>query len=682
MYYNKVVELNLENLNDEQKDAVNAVENGPVLVTAGAGTGKTSVLIATIAGVVLQNKKAAPWEILAMTFTNKAANEIRERIRNKTNENISWLGTFHSICLRILRYHASVLGLRPDFLIYNEDDQARVIKSITGATTKSPSEYVEDFSRIKDKGISAFDSQDKIFNAYNAELNRLGALDFGDIILYTLKLFNKHPDILESYQKKFKYIFVDEFQDTNAAQMEFLKALTRGVENPHIYCVGDEDQSIYSWRGAEIKNIVDFKKTYPNATIKKLQTNYRSTGNILGAANSLIAHNSDRYEKVLHTNDSAQTGEPVYVLSLPTDLDEVQFIADEIIHSGVNYNDVAVLIRNGSLSRMFETEFTKRRIPYRLVGAQKFYERAEIRDAIAYIRLLLHPFDDMSFLRIIGRPSRHIGPAAIEKIKSSGAYLIDGLRNAQLSKQQRNSADEFMNAFDFDWRVMSPSDAVQELLNRTGYINMWRESKDEDAPDRLNNIKDLIESIKKYDSLDAFLEQAALQMTDDNADIDNNTSAVNIMTIHAAKGLEFDTVFLPAWEQNIFPNEKSMHDNSLPEERRLAYVAITRAKRRAIISNVMSRFVYGSRQYNQPSCFISEMDSQFINFLGANIPVKQSYVPHKKTFYNNSDNLVGKMVSHSELGTGVVIEQGTDILTIAFKTKGIKKVAKNFVTVL
>lgn len=676
------MELNLENLNDEQQDAVRAVENGPVLVTAGAGTGKTSVLIATIASVVLQNKKAAPWEILAMTFTNKAANEIRERIRNQTNENVSWLGTFHSICLRILRYHASVLGLRPDFLIYNEDDQARVIKSVVGSTTKSPSEYVEDFSRIKDKGISAFDYQDKIFNGYNAELNRLGALDFGDIILYTLKLFNEHPDILESYQKKFKYIFVDEFQDTNAAQMDFLKALTRGVENPHIYCVGDEDQSIYSWRGAEIKNIVDFKKTYPNATIKKLQTNYRSTGNILGAANSLIAHNSDRYEKILHTNDNAQTGEPVYVLTLPTDLDEVQFVADEIIHSGVNYNDVAVLIRNGSLSRIFETEFTKRRIPYRLVGAQKFYERAEIRDAIAYIRLLLHPFDDMSFLRIIGRPSRHIGPAAIEKIKSSGANLMDGLRIAQLSKQQRNSANEFLNAFDFDWRAMSPSDAVQELLNRTGYINMWRESKDEDAPDRLNNIKDLIESIKKYDSLDAFLEQAALQMTDDNAGVDNDTSAVNIMTIHAAKGLEFDTVFLPAWEQNIFPNEKSMHDNSLSEERRLAYVAITRAKRRAIISNVMSRFIYGARQYNQPSCFIGEMDSQFIQFLGGSKPAKQSYVPHKKTFYNNSDNLVGKMVSHPELGSGVVIEQGTDILTIAFKNKGIKKVAKSFVTIL
>ncbi len=677
------MELNLGNLNDEQLDAVNAVENGPVLVTAGAGTGKTSVLIATIAGVVLQKKLATPWQILAMTFTNKAANEIRDRIRNATNENVSWLGTFHSVCLRILRYHADKVGLRSDFLIYNEDDQARVIKNIVGTTTKSPSEYVEEFSRIKDGGTSAFNYENKIFQQYNAELARLGAVDFGDIILYTLKLFNEHPEILSEYQNKFKYIFVDEFQDTNAAQMEFLKNLTRGIENPHIYCVGDEDQSIYSWRGAEIKNIVDFKQTYPTATIKRLQTNYRSTGNILGAANSLIAHNADRYDKVLRTSEPENMGEPVYVLTLPSDLDEVRFITDEIIHSSTDYNDVAILIRNGSLSRTFETEFTQRRIPYRLVGAQKFYERAEVRDAIAYIRLLLHPFDDMSFMRIISKPSRHIGPTTIAKLKDFGASLMDGLRGAHLSKQQRIFADEFLSAFDFDWENMTPSDAACELLTRTGYIKMWQESKDETATDRLNNIKDLINTISKYNSLSEFLEQASLQMTDDNADIDFDKSAVTIMTIHAAKGLEFDTVFLPAWEENIFPNEKSIRDGSLSEERRLAYVAITRAKRRAIITNAMSRFVYGSRQYNQMSRFINEMSPNFISMQGAAPKqVKQTFnVTQKKHFYQSA-SLVGKLVEHCELGAGVVIEEGTDILTVAFKNKGIKKVAKNFLKIL
>ena len=677
------MELNLGNLNAEQLDAVNAVDNGPVLVTAGAGTGKTSVLIATIAGVVLQKKLATPWQILAMTFTNKAANEIRDRIRNATNENVSWLGTFHSVCLRILRYHADKVGLRSDFLIYNEDDQARVIKNIVGTTTKSPSEYVEEFSRIKDGGTSAFNYENKIFQQYNAELARLGAVDFGDIILYTLKLFNEHPEILSEYQNKFKYIFVDEFQDTNAAQMEFLKTLTRGIEKPHIYCVGDEDQSIYSWRGAEIKNIVDFKQTYPTATIKRLQTNYRSTGNILGAANSLIAHNSDRYDKVLRTSESENMGEPVYVFTLPSDLDEVRFITDEIIHSNTDYSDIAILIRNGSLSRTFETEFAQRRIPYRLVGAQKFYERAEVRDAIAYIRLLLHPFDDMSFMRIISKPSRHIGPSAIEKIKAAGTNLMDGLRNASLSKQQRVSADEFLSAFDFDWASQNPSDAARELLTRTGYIKMWQESKDETATDRLNNIKDLINTISKYNSLSEFLEQASLQMTDDNADVDSDKSAVSIMTIHAAKGLEFDTVFLPAWEENIFPNEKSIRDGSLPEERRLAYVAITRAKRRAIITNAMSRFVYGSRQYNQMSRFINEMSPNFISMQGAAPKqVKQTFNATPKKHFYQSASLVGKLVEHDELGAGVVIEEGTDILTVAFKNKGIKKVAKNFLKIL
>ncbi|MBQ0013125.1 MAG: UvrD-helicase domain-containing protein [Proteobacteria bacterium] len=675
------MKLNLENLNSEQIDAVNAVDDGPVLVTAGAGTGKTSVLLAVITHLL--SNGVAPWNILAMTFTNKAANEIRDRVRSETGQNLSWMGTFHSVCLRILRIHADKLGLRPDFIIYDEDNQSKVIKSVLSTTTTSPAEYVEQFSRIKDGGLAALSSDNKNFQSYNAEMERLGALDFGDIILYVLRLFTEHPEILRAYQNQFKYILVDEFQDTNVAQMEFIKLLTRDAENPHIYCVGDEDQSIYSWRGAEIRNIVDFKQTYPNATIKKLQTNYRSTGNILGAANALISHNDDRYAKVLHTPDDSNMGEPVYVITVPSDLDEVRMISDEILSGRSEYQDIAILIRSATLSRSFETEFAQRHIPYRIIGAQKFYDRAEIRDAVAYLQLLVHPFDDMSFMRVVGKPSRGIGPAAIAKIKAAGANLMDGLRNSILSKKQRAMADEFLSAFDFDWGAMKPSDAASEVLKRSGYIKMWQDSADPDASDRIGNIKDLITSISKYETLPEFLEQASLMMTDDmdGTNVASDVGAVSIMTMHAAKGLEFDTVFLPAWEETIFPNEKSVNEGSLAEERRLAYVAITRAKRCAIITNAMSRFIYGSRQYNMPSRFISEMDSKFVRFIGGahsqRVPTHTTPKPKFK-----QSTLVGKMVSHSDLGMGVVIEEGSGILTIAFKNKGIKKVARDFVKIL
>ena len=341
------------NFNDEQLAAINAIFDGPVLVTAGAGTGKTTVLIAAATKLLVYNtgEKIHPWQVLIVTFTNKAANEIKNRIQNEEPkiEDMRWLGTFHSICLKILRRNAELLGLRSDFLIYGEDDQKSVLKNVLSAdgdSTKSITPYIEKFSRIKDKGISAFDEKDKLFVQYNAELRRLGGLDFGDIILFTIKLFKEHPDVLKKYQDQFKYILVDEFQDTNGAQMELLKLLTSGKENPHIYCVGDEDQSIYSWRGAEIKNIVEFKKSFPNATIMRLETNYRSTSNILNAANSLIAHNVDRYNKVLHTPNGTIDGEPVYVLTLPTDIDEARVVGDAISRDGGAFSKNAVLIRS------------------------------------------------------------------------------------------------------------------------------------------------------------------------------------------------------------------------------------------------------------------------------------------------------------------------------------------------
>ena len=706
-----MVNLMLENLNPEQKLAVETTD-GPLLVLSGAGTGKTRVLTTRVA-YILNNALAAPWQVLALTFTNKAANEMKARLANFSDganwyAGDVWCGTFHSICLRILRANADAVGLRRDFLIYGEDEQKSVLKNVLnemGMDVKdfNPSDWIERISAIKDKGLNnaghTSDIATKILNAYNAELARLSAVDFGDIILKVLQLFDTFPDVLARYQRQFKYILVDEFQDTNAAQMQFLQMLTRGIDNPNICCVGDDDQSIYSWRGAEIKNILNFEKTFPTAKIIRLETNYRSTPNILGAANSLIRHNTGRLGKDLRTGPNMPMGEPVYVLTVPSDFDEARLVSDIIMRrdKGEMYSNFAVLIRAGSLSRLFEEEFTSRGIPYKLIGATKFYDRAEIRDAIAYLRLLVYTFDDISFMRIIGKPRRGFGPSAIAKLRACGENLMDGLRKSTLTGKQRVAADAFLTAFDFDWMAISPMDAAQKLLDNAGYIQMWRESRDVDAADRLDNIRELIMNvISKYDTLPEFLEHAALMMTDDNDSDDASpaTDAVSVMTIHAAKGLEFDTVFLPAWEEGIFPNDMAVQSGGLEEERRLAYVAITRARRRAIIINTMSRMVFGNRQYNSPSRFITEMDNRFLDFQGgaprrsygtdatnAHNRLRGASYTHSATRRENVEHksAVGRLVSHAEMGGGVVIEDAGDILTVAFKNRGIKKVARQYI---
>lgn len=681
----------LQNLNEQQIQAVTTTE-GPLLVLSGAGTGKTRVLTARIAHI-LHNNLAKPWQILSLTFTNKAANEMRYRIAQyKEIAHLCgdlWMGTFHSMCLKILRANWSEIGIRRDFLIYGEDDQKSVLKRVItnlGFDTKSynPSDWVDKIAGYKDKGIWNTDKlvigeiSKKILNAYNAELTRMGALDFGDIILNVLKLFDSNAEILRKYQKQFKYILVDEFQDTNAAQMALLKMLTKDNDNPNICCVGDDDQSIYSWRGAEIKNILEFEKTYKNAKIIRLEINYRSTGNILGAANSLIRHNHERLGKELKVADNVGIGEPVYVLTTPTDWDEAKLVADTIIKNGKNnLSDFVILIRAGSVSRTFEEEFNSRNIPYRIIGATKFYDRMEIRDAIAYTRLLVYPFDDISFERVISKPSRKIGPAAMIKMRELGGSLMDGLRNVKLSVAQRKNADEFLNAFDFDWQNIEPKIAVQKLLEDSGYLNMWRQSKDNDAEERIEHIKELLSIVEKYDSLYDFLEHAALMMTDDNDNEYDDNGVVNIMTIHAAKGLEFDSVFLPAWEEGVFPNDNK-YDQDIEEERRLAYVAITRAKKRVIITNAMSRMMFGERKYNSASRFIGEIDKKFIKSYGDYDSMVESSKPViKKTKTISAD--VGKMVEHKTLGRGVVIASDEDTLTIAFKTKGVKKVMREFI---
>ena len=699
----------LQNLNPEQKLAVETTE-GPVLVLSGAGTGKTCVLTTRIAHI-LDSALALPWQVLALTFTNKAANEMKNRLAAFSEGSgwyagDVWCGTFHSICLRILRSNALAAGLRKDFLIYGEDEQKTVLKNVLtdmGLDIKdfNPSDWVERISSIKDKGLNTSehisDVAKKILDAYNAELARLGAVDFGDIILKVLELFNSMPDVLSRYQNQFKYILVDEFQDTNIAQMQLLQMLTRGQDNPNICCVGDDDQSIYSWRGAEIKNILNFEKTFPSAKIIRLETNYRSTPNILGAANSLIRHNTGRLGKDLRTAEGVGAGEPVYVLTVPSDFDEARLVADTIMHKDADepYGNYAILIRAASLSRLFEEEFNSRGIPYKLIGATKFYDRAEIRDVIAYLRLLVYPFDDISFMRVIGKPRRGFGPSAIAKLRAVGENLMDGLRKAQLSGKQRANADEFLSAFDFDWMSMSPIEATQKLLDSSGYVQMWRESKDVDASDRLDNIRELITNvIAKYDTLPEFLEHAALMMTDDNDTDDTNPTSdfVSIMTIHAAKGLEFDTVFLPAWEEGIFPNDMAIQSGSLEEERRLAYVAITRARKRAIIINAMSRLVFGNKEYNSSSRFITEMDNKYLDFQGGaprsyqynynmnrGMPTSYTSPPKPKRAPVQHTSAVGRLVEHQEMGRGVVIEENEDILTVAFRSRGIKKVARQFV---
>ncbi len=634
----------LECLNPEQKQAVRTTE-GPVLVLSGAGTGKTKVLTTRLA-YILAAMKAQPWNCLVVTFTNRAAREMKERVYKMIGEvaNSVWLGTFHSVCVKILRQHAELVGLHSNFTILGEDDQKRVIKQITEAEGIDDKKYpaqaiLEKIQRWKDKGLSIDKIQadykenvvTHVYKKYQERLLELNCVDFGDILLYALNILLSNNDVLEKYQEKFRYIMVDEYQDTNVTQYLLLRLLSQKHRN--LCCVGDDDQSIYSWRGAEIENILRFEKDFPDAQIIRLERNYRSTANILSAASCLIAHNEGRLGKTLKVAENSPArscgNSKIKVVSTYSGEDEAKYVVDEIdaqLRNGHEYSDMAVLVRTAFQTREFEEKFIAEAIPYQVIGGPKFYERAEIRDALAYFRVILQPHDDLAFERIINKPARGIGAKSIEKFQQEARagqismYMAveKMLSEGTVSGKAKASLSALMENFR-RWRqtvnAVTPDELAAQVLEDSGYFEMLKLDKSVEAPGRIENLKELISVMadtEKYPTLSEFLEHVSLVMDNDDA-LDNNK--VMLITLHSAKGLEFDIVFLPGWEEGLFPHQRALDEGgaeALEEERRLAYVAITRAKKQLYILTSLNRRVYGQWQNNIPSRFINELPSSNI----------------------------------------------------------------------
>lgn len=629
----------LSELNPEQKQAVTTTE-GPLLVLSGAGTGKTKVLTARLA-YILANMKANPWNCLVVTFTNRAAREMQNRARNLIG-NIAdsvWMGTFHGIAVKILRRHAELVGLKSNFTILGEDDQRRLIKQILEADgiddKKYPPQSILDKIQLwKDKGLTADKIDDsfranvvtEVYKKYQARLLELNCVDFGDLLLYTLNILMSDAGVLDDYQTRFKYIMVDEYQDTNVTQYLFLRLICQKYRN--LCCVGDDDQSIYSWRGAEIENILRFEKDFPDAKVIRLERNYRSTANILAAASALIRHNQDRLGKTLKVaeNSPAARGDnsKIKVVSTYSGSEEAAYVADEIenLHrNGTGYSQMAVLVRTAAQTREFEEKFIAETIPYQVIGGPKFYERAEIRDALAYLRVVLQPADDLALERIINKPARGIGAKTIEKFENEARVnhismfmaIEKMLKEGALSGKVKTNVSELINNF-YQWRqtmnAVSPDDLAAQVLEDSGYMEMLKMDKSAEAEGRIENLKELINVMsdtEQYPTLSDFMEHVSLVMDNDN-NID--TDKVMLITLHSAKGLEFDAVFLPGWEEGLFPHQRALDEgggSALEEERRLAYVAMTRAKQKLYILTALNRRIYGQWQNNLPSRFINEL---------------------------------------------------------------------------
>ena len=626
----------LENLNEPQKEAVLHLD-GPLLIVAGAGSGKTKVLTSRIANII-KEKKAFPNQILAVTFTNKAAKEMQNRVSNilgSAATGLSWLGTFHSICAKLLRKHASAANLNSNFTIIDTDDQIRLIKNICKAENidikqLSPRFILAIIDRWKNKGyypseviINKKDIYEKtilpLYKIYQQKLTDLNSCDFGDLILHTVKILENYSDIREIYSNNFKYILVDEYQDTNFIQSRWLNLLSE--KNKNICCVGDDDQSIYSWRGAEIKNFLEFDQVYENTKVIRLEQNYRSSQNILSVASNLIANNQNRVGKTLTT--TMEEGDLVQLNCFKNGKDEAIGVSDEIekkIKKKFSYNNVAILVRAIFQTREFEERFLKIGMPYRILGGTKFYERAEIKDCVAYLRLIHQEKDDLAFERIVNNPKRAIGDSTLKNIHEFAKENNLNLERASVKMLEQNLIKPkakiglgfFINSLN-KWRndlKIKKSNHVkllQIVLDESGYSAMLKNKKDLDNENRLENIKELLSAMKEFDNLESFLEHVSLATS---VDQEWDGEKVNMMTMHAAKGLEFDVVFLPGWEEGLFPHQKSIEEKGqkgLEEERRLAYVGITRAKQKAIISFSMNRFYQGDWIDSMASRFIEEL---------------------------------------------------------------------------
>ena len=631
----------LKNLNKAQKEAVLHLD-GPLLIVAGAGSGKTKVLTSRIANII-REKKAFPNQILAVTFTNKAAREMQNRvgkILGSESVGLSWLGTFHSICAKLLRKHATAVNLNSNFTIIDTDDQIRLIKNICKAENIDIKQLAPRFilaiiDKWKNKGyyplevtINNRDIFEKtilpVYKIYQQKLIDLNSCDFGDLILHTVKILEQHQDIKKIYTNNFKYILVDEYQDTNYIQSRWLNLLSE--KNRNLCCVGDDDQSIYSWRGAEIKNFLEFDQIYDNTKVIRLEQNYRSSQNILSVASNLIANNQNRVGKTLTT--TMEEGDLVKLNCFKNGKDEAVGISDEIekrLKNNFSYNNMAILVRAIFQTREFEERFLKIGMPYRILGGTKFYERAEIKDCVAYLRLVYQERDDLAFERIINNPKRSIGDTSLKTIHEFAQENDLSLELASIKMIEQNlikpktkvGLNIFLNSLnkwrnDLKVKKISHIKLLQTILDESGYSAMLKNKKDLDNENRLENIKELLSAMKEFDNLESFLEHVSLATSIDQ---EWDGEKINMMTMHAAKGLEFDVVFLPGWEEGLFPHQKSIEEkgqNGLEEERRLAYVGITRAKKRAIISFSMNRFYQGDWIDSMASRFIDELPEKHL----------------------------------------------------------------------
>lgn len=734
VWYDRFMKIDF-GLNPQQNSAVNDTE-GVILVIAGAGSGKTRVLTARVCRLI--ELGIEPYNILAITFTNKAANEMKERIEKYLGPVGVWTSTFHSMCARILRYDCERLGYGKDFTIYTELESERVVKRVLqdypAADPKNKGDYLWHISRAKTLAMSPEEYYDvikesdndarniyEIYSRYEGELKRSNCMDFDDLLLKTLDLFKTCPDVLEKYQNRFRYINVDEFQDTNKLQYDIVKMLSQ--KNGNLFVVGDEDQSIYSWRGAEIRNILDFSKDFPGAKVYKLEQNYRSTTSILKAANNVIKNNSNRNEKNLWSEINDEDSITYY--EAYSDRDEATNVAKTInnLHrNGKKYGEMAVLVRANSVTRQFEEEFNLHGIPYKVFGGFRFYERKEIKDALAYVRLAINPSDNDSILRVVNYPKRGIGLTAVQELtnvaKSNNMSLFEVLINPQLLSNQTAKKLASFSEIAMDLVKMSKQlnaiEFMQYVIRRSGLEGALSASTDPDDSNRLENIQELVSAVEQFEqdnketTISDFMQSVALVSDTDEM---NSDDYVTIATIHAVKGLEFDVVFIVALEDGIFPTQRAISAGDIEEERRLMYVAITRARKRLYVLNARQRYRFGRTEYMPKSRFVGEMsgfkqsmryqnssygtssfDSSDRIKLGANNPQTSSFKKNlsngftKQTPAKQSNSSVDYsafkkdvMVDHSKFGRGIIISTSGDgedkIAAIAFKGLGVKRFA-------